>query len=239
MITKQLTFAMLLCSIGFTQEQPAQLKLAVMGIKAEAGVSQQIIGPAMEIISAEVTKLNKYKVINQADIRAMLEHLGNKQLLECDETKCLTIIGGALGVDHILSGSVGKVGATYLISLKVIDIDKADVLSRLNVEYRGSEEGLIEKIKYAVVKLFDEKRLFYKKLTKWSVVGTAVAAAGAGGYFAWQGNDVYENKFRTAVGYDNAVRYKSEFEKKDLYRNISLAVTGALSSAAIYLFWKD
>ena len=221
------------------------VRIAVMDLAARQGVSAQATASLTDLVTNEISRMPKYEVINKDDIRVMLEHVANKQLLNCDDTKCLAVIGGALGVDYIFSGNIGKIGDIYVINLKVINIDKAEVLTRLSTEFRGNESELVEKIKHAVNKLFDEKRLFRKKLLRWSMVGGAALSAGAGGYFAWQGNDIYDNKYMKylesgdpGIGNSNAIELRNDVKRMDLYRNISLAVTSAFSGAAWYLFRK-
>ncbi|MEE8410826.1 MAG: PEGA domain-containing protein [Myxococcota bacterium] len=54
-----------------------------------------------------------------------------KQVLGCEsDTNCLAEIGGALGVALLVSGSVGKVGSRYIISLSLTDTATVKVLAR-------------------------------------------------------------------------------------------------------------
>ena len=41
------------------------------------------------------------------------------------DTSCLVEIGGALGVDYLVSGSVGKLGDAFVIILKLMDVHEA------------------------------------------------------------------------------------------------------------------
>lgn len=214
------------------------LKIAVMDLSAKQGISSQVTASLTDLATNEIARIEKYRVINRDDIQVMLQHLANQQLLRCDDTKCLAVIGGALGVDYLFSGNIGKIGRIYVINLKVINIDQAEVLSRVTEEYAGDESGLVERMKYAIDKLFDEGRLFRQKLFRWSVLGLAGVGAGTGGYFAWAGNDGYDNKYLPAIGHDASIRYKTEVKELDLYRNVSLAATTVFSGVAWYLFKK-
>jgi TolB-like protein len=233
-------------AVSIKQEAAAatqKIKIAVMDVAAQQGVSPQAAGSLTDLATAEIAKLGRYEVISRDDIRVMLEHFANQQLAQCDDTRCLAVIGGALGVDYIFAGNVGMVGNLYIINLKVIDINQATVRSRVTAEYRGPEAGLVAQTRQGIDQLFDEGRLFRQKMAKWGAAATAGAAGCAGGYFAWRGSDIYNNEYLKyaatgdpGVGHDHAVRLKSDVEKMDLYRNVSLAVTGALSGLAYYLF---
>ena len=43
--------------------------------------------------------------------------------LGCEQTSCLAELGGALGVRYLIVPSVGKIGASYLINLKLVDVE--------------------------------------------------------------------------------------------------------------------
>lgn len=219
-------------------ESSQKLNIAVMDIIIKEGIHAQAGQALTDLVTSEIAKIEKYDVINRDDIRVMLEHMANKQLLDCDDTRCLAVIGGALGVDYLFAGNVGKVGNIFIINVKVIDINKAKVLSRFTREYTGDEAGLVSEMKLAVDKVFDEGRLFRQKMVRWGVLSASLVSAGAGGYFTWAGQTRYTHEYSDAVGHDNALAFKNEIQDLDLYRNISLSVTGVLSSAAWYLFRK-
>ena len=131
------------------------IKIAVMDLKAKQGVNPQVTSSLTDLICTQIANIGTHEVIGRDDMQAMLEHIADKQLLECDDTKCLAQVGGALGVEQLLSGNIGMIGTTYLINMKLIDIDNAKVLKRISKEYAGNETGLIQKIKDCVAELYD------------------------------------------------------------------------------------
>ena len=67
-----------------------------------------------------------------------------KQLLGCSEDSCLAEMAGGLGVDYVLVGSLGKIGAVLQLNMKIIDSKKSRVLLRKGVTVSGAEEKLVE-----------------------------------------------------------------------------------------------
>lgn len=145
-------------SLAQSQPESEKIKIAVIDLKAKRGIDEMTVSSLTDLICTEIASSGKYTVIGRDDMQAMLEHISDKQLLECDDTKCLAQVGGALGVQRLLSGNIGMIGNTYLINLKLIDIDNVVVMNRISEEYKGDEAGLIGKIKETVAMLFGEKK---------------------------------------------------------------------------------
>jgi TolB-like protein len=109
---------------------PQRVKIAVMDVKNVQGVAEGTSTILSDIIVSEVAKA-RFEVISKSDITAMVGFEKEKQMLGCSEdSKCLAEIGGALGVDYMLSGQVGQIGTRYRISLLLVDSKKARVAAR-------------------------------------------------------------------------------------------------------------
>ncbi len=104
-------------------------KAAVLDVRAVQGVSP---GTAAILTAIVVDGASKgFDVISQADVSAMIGFEKQRQMLGCaEDTGCLAEIGGALGVDYVLSGQVGQIGSRYHLSLQLLDSRKAKVVSR-------------------------------------------------------------------------------------------------------------
>ena len=112
-------------------------KIAVLELKA-TGVPTTLGDLLTEILTAEVRKLKKYNVIGKSDIKAMVGFEQEKQMLQCsDDTSCLAEIGGALGVDKIIIGNIGKLGRTFVVNIKLINIKKSQVEGHVYETIKG------------------------------------------------------------------------------------------------------
>ncbi|MFH1812176.1 MAG: PEGA domain-containing protein [Pseudomonadota bacterium] len=107
-----------------------------------------------QILSVELKKVEGSSVVSRDDIKAMLQLEEQKAMLaSCEETSCIAEIGGALGVDRIVVGSVGKLADSYVISLRLINPQQATVESRVTESFRGVEDQLIRAVRHAGRKL--------------------------------------------------------------------------------------
>ena len=132
-------------------------KIAVLELKA-TGVPTTLGDLLTEILTAEVRKLKKYNVIGKSDIKAMVGFEQEKQMLQCsDDTSCLAEIGGALGDDKIIIGNIGKLGRTFVVNIKLINIKKSQVEGHVYETIKGEEDLLITTVKNSVYHIFGIK----------------------------------------------------------------------------------
>jgi len=134
---------------SFSLPAHRKLSFAVFDM-TQSGIAQETVRTLTQVLSAEIKKVEGAQVISRDDLFAMLQFEQQKQLLGCsDDISCLAEIGGALGVDKLIVGNVGKLNDTYVISLNLIDAQKAQVDHRVVETFVGLEDQLIQAIRMA------------------------------------------------------------------------------------------
>ncbi|GEM_PF-6021622 len=73
-------------------------------------------------LRAEIWKTQKYEVLERQKMDDLLQEQGFQLSGACDKASCLLEIGRLLPVEKIIGGSVGKIGNTWTITLRMIDI---------------------------------------------------------------------------------------------------------------------
>jgi TolB-like protein len=107
-----------------------------------------------EVALTEASTFADLEIIGRSDIAALLGFERERQVLGCaEEAGCLAEIGGALGVEYLLVGSLGRLGQLYRIDLKLVDARKARVLLRFGESVEGSEEALVATVQRGVRQL--------------------------------------------------------------------------------------
>ena len=140
---------------GAASAEPT-LSAAVLDIQV-ANIDESLVSLFSEILTSEIHASSRFaSVIAGRDVAAMLSFEERKQALGCEDDSCLAEIGGALGVDRIVAGHIGRLGVRYIINLKIIDILKARTVARSYESYRVEDSMLPEAIRDSVRKLFDE-----------------------------------------------------------------------------------
>jgi hypothetical protein len=72
----------------------------------------------------------RYKAMGAADINALLGVEKMKDAVGCTDASCLAEIGGALGAQFVLSGQLGVLSNEVVLSARLLDAKKNDVLER-------------------------------------------------------------------------------------------------------------
>ncbi len=130
-------------------------KLAVLPVQVEASAAALV---PVEILSEAVVTatatIAPYEVVGQDDLNALLSFEKQKELLGCDDVKCFAEIGGALGVDVLLSMRVGLVDNEWVLASKVIDIRQAKALHRSTQFVKGDTATMLKSVPQVVAGLF-------------------------------------------------------------------------------------
>jgi TolB-like protein len=121
----------------------SRVKIAVLDLQAR-GVDKSLVDSAGTLIATELNKLEVFKVISREDLRNMLAFEKDKQSLGCEaDQACLAEIGGALGVEYIIAGSLAKIGDTLVLSLTLNNTKTATVENRVSETVAGKTDALI------------------------------------------------------------------------------------------------
>jgi TolB-like protein len=91
------------------------------------------------------------------------------------EEKCLTSIGKRLGVDVVVTGTVGSLGDNYVLNIKVVDVATGKSQKMQSDPLRGSPDDLIEGVRVAAYKLLAPGQLHGAVQIQSDIVGADVA----------------------------------------------------------------
>ena len=90
-------------------------------------------------------RAGRYTVVAPEEMDAISAELERQLAGGCDETSCIAELGGALGAQFSITGTMGKLGARYTINLKLIDIEQVRAVRTDNLR-APSLEGVLERL---------------------------------------------------------------------------------------------
>ncbi|HEY8210035.1 MAG TPA: hypothetical protein VIG99_21265 [Myxococcaceae bacterium] len=134
----------------------APQKVAVMTMDAGEGITDKTAAAVTEAVIAEVRRQPNLQVVTPQEIATLLGFERQKQLLGCHEdTSCMAEIGSALGVDRLLMGSLAKLGASWLVHLKLIDASKGSAVGQSDRRLKDKNiDDVLDSLPPMVAELF-------------------------------------------------------------------------------------
>lgn len=128
----------LICSFSvYAEEFIAVLELEGTITKNESAVlTDKLIN--------QLANTNKYRVVERSQMQAILQEQEFQQT-GCTSSECAVDVGQILGVEKIVTGSIGKIGSLYSISLRMINVSTGEIERSSSVEQSGTIEDVLTK----------------------------------------------------------------------------------------------
>ncbi|MCK6552116.1 PEGA domain-containing protein [Myxococcota bacterium] len=217
-----------------------------------AGLSDEVAKNLIHVVASELRRIPGSAVLSRDEVQAMLGAEQLRQVLDasCDRA-CFSRLAGALDADYVVTGQVGLLEQTYVVSLAALDQRTDGSARRVTETYEGSADELLRATRHAVQSLFglvggtgaltvgatengatvlvDNERvgeLPLPPLTKLAP-GRYTVAVEKGGFDTWR-TDVYVNPEDTSVVWaELAARPEAWFEKWWVWTIVGVAVAGS------------
>jgi TolB-like protein len=132
-------------------------KIAVLAFEQGPGVDERIASLITSSIAKAVQDRTGAEVISSREIAVALSFERQRQLMGCsgDSSSCAAELAGALGATLVVSGTVAKVGESFVMSAQLLDLSSAKTLHRYEQRVRGrSEEAFLDAVAPAAEALF-------------------------------------------------------------------------------------
>lgn len=130
-------------------KQDGKTKIAVLDLKGSDSVPKELRESVGSLIPEALDGLGPFKAISKQDIEQMLALEAMKESVGCSDVACLAEIGGALGADYMVTGSLIRVEQTYMLQLQLLNIRTSRPEQRLTREYTGGPQGLFDEVRVA------------------------------------------------------------------------------------------
>ena len=202
-----------------------------------------------QLLTRHLQAIENYSFITNEDVENMVGFEAKRRILDCDAESCLPEIGGALGVDHLLKGSLGRLGGDLIVSFTLIDVADAKVLKRSNIKIPDREGLYDDAIRDTIYQVFgksssaghsqnQEARMPRdssegSSLFPTLMMGVGAAILGGGVYFGLEAQAAHDSATRKAVGGQSAIESGQESQ---MTANL-LYGTGALLAATGLTLW--
>jgi len=136
-------------------EAPGSLKLKRAGKKSQRtlavldfegrGISFQEAQTLTDRFTTSLSSTNKVILVERGTMNDVLQEQGF-DAGECTSDECAAEVGAMLGVEYMISGSIGKIGNAYTIDAKMFSVATGAADNMKNITYSGAVEGLITEV---------------------------------------------------------------------------------------------
>jgi len=111
--------------------------------KGVPGIDADVITDA---IATQLQQSGMVRVMERAQMDQILKEQGFQQSGACDGPDCALQVGKLLSVDRILVGSVGLVGRTYTLNLRLVGVGTGEVIHSSMKSYAGTIDDVLTKL---------------------------------------------------------------------------------------------
>ncbi len=186
--------------LSFPVTVQAQDKVAVAVLDLEGrGISALEAATLTDRLRSEMVALGAFTVVERGQMEMILSEQGFQQT-GCTSAECAVEVGKMLGVQAMVTGSIGKLGAMYTVDVRMFDVSTGQIGRISKRDVRGEVEELLGTLKQVTRDLAglpdeeeavpadvvaEETAASKKKGGKGLFWLLLLAAAGGGGYYAY------------------------------------------------------
>jgi TolB-like protein len=80
-----------------------------------------------DLFRDSLVSVQKFIVVDRSSMETILKEQNLQQALGCSSAECAVNVGKVLGVNSIIIGTLGKLGNTYIISARMVNIENSKI----------------------------------------------------------------------------------------------------------------
>jgi len=132
-------------SVLGSEEGAALKSIAVLEFEAK-GVSSIEASTLTDRFRSELVRTEKFFQIERSKIEQIFEEQKLQLSGTISEDK-LVEIGELLGAELLVIGSIGKLGSTYTIDLRLVEVESGKIIASYFKDHRGEVDGLLDQFR--------------------------------------------------------------------------------------------
>ena len=153
-----LSFILLFTSVAVNQDVKS-LNVAIVKMQVSGGIPETYSLAFTDRLRFELFNTGAFTVMERSEMDEILKEQGF-QMSGCTTDECFVEVGRILGVNHIVAGSVSKIGSLYTITLRLVSVETSKTVRAIAVDYKGEVEELASsKMQEAALKLAGQQDL--------------------------------------------------------------------------------
>ena len=127
--------------------------VAVAQFAIHGGVSPDEGTLLTETLRSSLVGTEYFRVVSRNDMETILQEQHFQRTDSCDDTQCLVEMGKILAVQRIVGATVGKVGSTFALSIRLVDVETGEIQYTVDDTLKAEPDALIGLVAHAGRKL--------------------------------------------------------------------------------------
>ncbi|KAB2880877.1 PEGA domain-containing protein [bacterium] len=128
----------------FTSILNAQKKtVGVLELKNTGGITSNESSALTNRFRAMLVQTESFVVLERDKMNEILKEQDFISSDNCNTAECAVQIGQLLGVEKMIGGDIGKVGNTYTIDMRIVDVKTGAIEKSVSNDFKGEVDGLL------------------------------------------------------------------------------------------------
>lgn len=157
-----------------------KLYVSVLDFQYSENLKPELAKSLTKRFEVEVQKLDSFRVLERSEMDKILQEQGLQASGACDEASCSVEMGKLAGVEHLFLGNVSRVGKTYSLSVKQINVESGEIHKSYAVDVDGDQDQLLtegcEDLARQIAGMEPKNRSLWVNPWLWTSVGVGTAA---------------------------------------------------------------
>jgi len=94
-------------------------------------------------LRVELVRAGRFQVVERERMNAVLQEQGFQQSGACSTDECAVEMGRLLGAERIVAGTIGRIGRTYTITARMIDVGTGRIIADASHDCRCEIDDLL------------------------------------------------------------------------------------------------
>ncbi len=148
---------------------------AVLDFRALTVMKKEEVSALTNKFRSSLAQTKKFTLLERSEMETILKEQDFSMSDLCNTEDCAVQVGQLLAAEKMITGDLGKVGETYTVTVRILDVSTGKVEGTASEEYSGATEGLIKTFDLLAQKLTG---IYQPKSKTWLWVTAAILAGG-------------------------------------------------------------
>ena len=144
MIKKLISLVIILMLYPSNVVSQEKMFLSVLDLEGR-GISALEAGSLTDRLRSELSTTNAVTIVERGQMQEVLDEQGFQQT-GCVSSECAVEVGKMLGVSHMVTGSIGKLGSTFTLDVRIFSVQDGGIMKTVSKSYQGPIDGLLTQI---------------------------------------------------------------------------------------------